>query len=228
MATSIALAREHREFVVPLRRGADGVAGDGPLSMPAGPTIHRFRRQIGEAGPGVAVEVPKEVAPWRLVVRLWVGVTALFLLIVVLGLAGITLGMWAFGYKPVVVTSGSMEPTIHVGDVVVTNHVSPTTKLGVQTIIDFKDPAGPGHHLHRIIEVTPQGYRTKGDANQSADSTIVPRQNVDGTGLVLAPYIGSFAVWVHDGDWPPLVVSGLVLFGAAVVCRRRWMWGTAS
>jgi len=59
---------------------------------------------------------------------------------------------------------------------------------------------------HRVTGVefdgdTVVGYRTKGDANQSADSTIVPVENVYGAGRLVVPYAGLPRVWASDGNW---------------------------
>ena len=47
-------------------------------------------------------------------------------------------------------------------------------------------------------EVT--GFRTKGDANESADSTIVPVGNVYGVARLLVPYAGLPKAWFDNGQ----------------------------
>src|SRR4051794_25211857 len=75
-----------------------------------------------------------------------------------------------FGWRTVSLTSGSMTPALHVGDLVIARPSSgQRVKLG--TVAVFKDPAGDGLITHRIVARNPDGtYVTKGDANQVADS----------------------------------------------------------
>jgi signal peptidase len=117
-----------------------------------------------------------------------------------------------------------MGPAIRVGDVVITKDAPPDEELGTQTVVTFDDPANGEQVLHRIIEVTPDGYRTKGDANASADAEIVDPTQVRGAGLMLAPYVGYAAVWVQEAAWPQLVALLVALAALAAMSRQTWMW----
>jgi signal peptidase len=76
-------------------------------------------------------------------------------------------------YEPVY--TGSMEPAIPVGSVVVIKPANPET-LKVGDIICFKTEAeSPKTVTHRIIGITSQGFITKGDANEDPDQWIVKR-----------------------------------------------------
>ena len=44
--------------------------------------------------------------------------------------------------------------------------------------------------IHRIVEVTEQGYRTKGDHNSQADSWTIAEDQVYGEALVVIPVVG--------------------------------------
>jgi len=70
-----------------------------------------------------------------------------------------------------VVISGSMEPSIHVGDVLFS--VSPEDAT-VGDIVVFKVPNIDIPIVHRIIKTTPDGVLTKGDANQVDDRFLYP------------------------------------------------------
>ncbi len=64
------------------------------------------------------------------------------------------------------VTSDSMEPTLHPGDAYV------VTSLGAVEpgdVVTFRSPDRDGFVTHRVVDVTPSGYVTKGDANPSTD-----------------------------------------------------------
>src|SRR5882672_7007676 len=79
----------------------------------------------------------------------------------------------AGGYKPVVVYSGSMTPTIAVGGLAVDRPIH-AKDVRVGDVITFTDPYEQSRMVtHRVIAIIPTAhglaYRTKGDANPSRD-----------------------------------------------------------
>jgi signal peptidase I len=123
----------------------------------------------------------------------------------------------AAGWSPSVVVTGSMEPSIAPGDVVVTAPIeTPALKIGY--VIRFKDPSHTHPFLlHRIAEIRDDGMLvTKGDANQSKDSTPVPPENVTGVARLRVPMIGLPAVWLRNGQFLQL---GLTLLAVAIAAR---------
>ena len=193
------------------------------------PTVRHLARSSRDPGPGeVVLPATQANRPLAVVARLWLGVLSIFLLIVFLGLVLIILGAWAVGYRPVVVTSGSMSPVVRTGDVVITKRVGLHDDVGNQTVIDFDDPATSERHLHRVIEVTKHGYRTKGDANQTPDSQLVPQRNVHGAGFILAPFVGYVPIWIDGREWTPLAIGSAMLVGLAFMSKRSWMWGSSK
>lgn len=87
------------------------------------------------------------------------------------------------GYSLLHVITGSMEPTISVGDYVIVKHEDPST-LGAGDIIAYytKDPQIYGLPvIHRIHEVKDNGtFVTWGDANPSPDALAVYPEQVLG------------------------------------------------
>lgn len=80
-----------------------------------------------------------------------------------------------FGYSYSYVPTKSMEPTIKAGDSIIFTKVK-YDDLKVGDIIIYKSKEGDTKGLyivHRIIEQTDEGFITKGDNNQSADSEII-------------------------------------------------------
>ena len=91
-------------------------------------------------------------------------------------------------YEPVY--TGSMEPAIPVGSVVVIKPVDPET-LKIGNIICFKiESKSPTTVTHRIIGITAEGFITKGDANEDPDTWTVKKENVIGKVISIIPYVG--------------------------------------
>ncbi|HEY7469880.1 MAG TPA: signal peptidase I [Acidimicrobiia bacterium] len=123
----------------------------------------------------------------------------------------------AIGWKPYVIITGSMEPGIGAGDVVlVSPSFDPSEVVG--RVISFEDPGRPGHVLtHRVMAIDEGGNLiTKGDANPTNDSVPVPPEAVTGLGRVLVRFVGLPVVWLRAGDYLPLLAHLALVVGAVV------------
>ncbi len=80
-----------------------------------------------------------------------------------------------FGIASAVVKTGSMVPTLNPNDYII---LKAENKYNVDDIIMFED--GNSLTTHRIIEITTEGYKTKGDANNTPDMNIVGQDKVVG------------------------------------------------
>ena len=85
------------------------------------------------------------------------------------------------GWRVNAVLSGSMEPALKVGSLVVTRPVEPD-KVEVGDMITF-NPVSVGENMitHRVIGIamnSPIHFATKGDANDKPDPFMVPEQNL--------------------------------------------------
>jgi signal peptidase len=128
--------------------------------------------------------------------------------------------VWAaVGWKPMVVTTGSMQPAINPGDIVLSAPPEPDVRLDAGTVITFEDPARPGELItHRIETVNPDGtYSTRGDANSSADSYQVTPEELTGVGRLLVPSVGLPRVWLDEGR--------MAILGGWVVATILAVWG---
>jgi signal peptidase len=153
-------------------------------------------------------------APW---LRLAVTTIARVILGAVAGFAVWSLALIPFGYRDTVTSSGSMQPNIGIGDVVVARPIDAHTDL-VGRVVTAENPAKPGTLLtHRIVRDNHDGtYTTKGDANPDADSTPMPRAAIKGRAFLLVPWVGLPAQWIDTGQYLPLLASlvGLATLGA--------------
>lgn len=95
-------------------------------------------------------------------------------------------------YKFFVVQSGSMEPSISTGSIVM---VAPKDTYMIGDIITFKNVADAKAPItHRVadirVEQGKQTYLTKGDANNAPDAREVSPSEVLGKVLFHVPYLG--------------------------------------
>ena len=89
-----------------------------------------------------------------------------------------------FGYTYFEVISGSMEPTIKVGDEI---FVKITKNVEENDIISFKED---GQIVtHRLIKIDDGKYTTKGDNNDSEDKPIY-KNDIIGKVIFTIPYLG--------------------------------------
>ena len=96
------------------------------------------------------------------------------------------------------IISGSMEPSVHVYDVVVAVNEKDLSKIKVGDIITFISTWDVNYGLtvtHRVVGVSKNSYgeyqfTTKGDNNQDPDGAVVTQQNFVGKVVARLPYLG--------------------------------------
>lgn len=122
-------------------------------------------------------------------------------------------------YEILVVRSGSMEPTISMGSVVV---VSPSESYKIGDIITFtggfRDSEGNSVPVtHRVVEMRVESgaalYTTKGDANEDADGREKRESQIAGKVLFDIPYVG-YAV---ETARTPYGFLALIIIPAAII-----------
>ena len=100
----------------------------------------------------------------------------------------------ALGMHPFTVLSGSMEPTIHTGDIVVVRSVSPLDAR-VGDVVMFRSPEQPAKLItHRMISMRVRGETvyvvTRGDANTGVERWSVPTTGTIGRAEYRIPKLG--------------------------------------
>ena len=169
--------------------------------------------------------VPRRAAPSNATVLLNLGLTALCAVAVAIVLA-LSIGPRFFAYETFIVRSGSMEPSIGTGALVVVQPVDPR-QIVVGDVITYRRPEDPDTTItHRVVDVRPATsgatapvFRTRGDANSAVDPWEVQLQgvawrvsySVPGAGFLFAftqqplgralflilPGLGLGALWLH-------------------------------
>ncbi|MCA9356796.1 signal peptidase I [Candidatus Nomurabacteria bacterium] len=113
-----------------------------------------------------------------------------------------------------IVQSGSMEPSIMTGAVVL---VVPHENYKVGDVITFGGSAAKVPTTHRIVEIYEEGgqswFVTKGDANEEADTAVTPSKDIIGSVFVDVPYAG----YVLDFSRQPLGFFFLIVLPALLI-----------
>lgn len=131
------------------------------------------------------------------------------------------------GYAPLIVLTGSMEPEIMSGDLIIVKQIDPKD-VKEKDVIAFFDPEGSGMSIltHRVIEIIEEDgklqFRTQGDANDAADRLPVSEDDLVGIYLTGIPGAGDVAMFMQTtAGLIVCVVVPLVLLIAWDLFRRK-------
>ncbi|MBQ9954116.1 MAG: signal peptidase I [Eggerthellaceae bacterium] len=119
-------------------------------------------------------------------------------------LAGNRLPM-PFGYGAAVVLSGSMEPELSTGDLVIVGDGGP---VEVGDVVVYQD--GNLLVVHRVVETEGGVMVTKGDANNVADEPVAVSA-VRGEVLASIPFLGTVVSWLKSPVGTVLVLAAAVM-----------------
>lgn len=105
-----------------------------------------------------------------------------------------------FKYQSIAIASGSMEPELHVGDIVIVNKKIEPSSIKVGEILVYE------HNskiiVHRIVDIEKVEkefyFYTKGDANEAKDNYITFEKNIIGIVEYQIPIIGTPVVWINN------------------------------
>lgn len=120
------------------------------------------------------------------------------------GLVGNKLPM-PFGYGAAVVLSGSMEPELSKGDLII---VKETESFDVNKVVVYQD--GNSLVVHRIIETNDTEVITKGDANNTADKPI-EKTRIKGEVVFSVPCIGTIVEFIKTPIGTILIIALAIL-----------------
>lgn len=114
-----------------------------------------------------------------------------------------------------VVLSGSMEPAIRVGSVLV---LKPQKSYKIDDIVTFgRDTRNNIPTTHRIIDMRIEGnstfFKTKGDANDDADAREITGADINGKVLFSIPYLG----YLIDFAKRPIGFALIIVIPASII-----------
>ncbi|PZF13136.1 S24/S26 family peptidase [Curtobacterium sp. MCLR17_034] len=171
------------------------------IAVHGGPAPHAAVRDAVDWGRVVVATLARGVVATLLGLALWAAAPALI------------------GWQPTTVMTGSMEPRIVPGDVVVSRPVG-SGEIATGKVLLADDPDQADHlRMHRYVEDGPGGTMvTKGDANPQQDSTPIERSAVHGIAFLRIPFIGTPIRWISAGEWGLVAMLALGLTAVLALC----------
>lgn len=132
------------------------------------------------------------------------------------------------GYCPLIILTGSMEPVISSGDLMIAHQIDPK-EVKEGDIIAFFDPDGNGTSVltHRVTKILTEGdtlsFKTKGDANNAEDRLAVKADKVIGIYQTKIAGMGHVAMFMQTpaGLVICVILPLILLVGWDILRRRR-------
>jgi signal peptidase I len=120
--------------------------------------------------------------------------------------------LWHDGYRMYVIHTGSMQPTLNPGDVIIDKPVGAHTVLEPGEIITFRhSDLTTDVVTHRFTGYTETGLiDTKGDANETADPWQIRPPQVTGAEAYVVPRLGYLVVFLRQPSGVASVVTALL------------------
>ena len=152
----------------------------------------------------------------RSIKKAWNVVSSILVALVVI-LALLLVGARLVGLQVFTVLSGSMEPTYHTGSLIYVKKVDPYAIKEGQPITFMLDENTVA--THRVVGIVPDEedasvirFRTKGDANDAEDGSLVHYKNVIGTPVFTIPKLGYVANYIqHPPGLYVAISAGAIL-----------------
>ena len=130
-------------------------------------------------------------------------------------------------YEVLIVRSGSMEPAIRTGGIVIVDHAAGLLQVG--DIASFRELDG-SVITHRVVATDGARYTTRGDANATDDVGMRPRSSVYGVVVLALPFLG-YVIYLLEqpaaflvlllGTGGFLIVDALRTIGGELTRMRR-------
>ena len=144
----------------------------------------------------------------------------------VVGLVLATVALYPIGYRPFTVLSGSMEPAIGTGDVVVDSSIRPFDAR-VGDVVTFQDPQDRSRLItHRLRRIRARGGMvemvTKGDANNTTERWTVAADGRIGRVEYRVPKAGYALAFLGGKNGKLLLIALPALLLGAYELVRIW------
>ncbi|AOT70185.1 signal peptidase I [Geosporobacter ferrireducens] len=163
----------------------------------------------------------------------WIGDSITIVLVFIIGVSVFTMFQAktnpqkvpsVFGFKPLKVLTGSMEPVLKPGDMVVTRETEPE-EIQIGDVLTYRIE-GNTLVTHRVIGIVEENgivkFRTKGDANNTEDQELIEGKQAIGTMAFKIPGGGMIADFAKTGRGFLLFI--LLPIFLLIVSELRVIW----
>ena len=139
----------------------------------------------------------------------------IYAIVIIFAILAISAKFSFFGIRMLVVKSGSMEPAIKTGSLVIDKELS---NYSINDIVTYKNRENPNETTtHRIVDEEIQGniklFTTQGDANGSPDSEKVTQDRILGKVIIDIPILGYIVAFART--WPGVII--LIIIPATII-----------
>ena len=134
--------------------------------------------------------------------------------------------MYLFGYQPIYVKTGSMEPTLMTNGVAITKKVKDIKELKEGDIITYHVYNEDGKKIritHRIEDIKDDGMViTKGDNNSITDPYPLTMDNIDNKVIVILNWTASVVAFLSTTGGKVMIICGIVAILLFAVAFHLW------
>ena len=121
------------------------------------------------------------------------------------------------GIKTYIIVSGSMEPNLNIGDIVI---VRETLDIKVGDVISFRE--NMEIITHRVSDIQKLNgeikYQTKGDNNNNVDTEFVALKNIEGKVINKIPKIGKVLLLLQRKE---IIILAIVAYYIYIIRRSK-------
>ena len=142
-------------------------------------------------------------------------ISLLMTLIIVVG--SIFVILFVVGIVPYVVLSGSMEPTVETGSLCFVNKHTKYEDIKVGDIVAYASSLD-SNVTHRVINITEEGFETKGDRNDISDGITVNKNNYIGKNIFSIPKVGFLVSALQTARGRIIVITLVIVILIASFC----------
>ncbi len=128
-----------------------------------------------------------------------------------------------FGIRTYIIISGSMEPNINIGDIIVVKSTEQKA-LTKGDIISFRENQSIiTHRINEVLKLDGEiKYRTKGDKNNICDSELVKYENIEGKVILILPKVGKLILFLQKRKVIILLFIGFYIY---MLLRKKYKGG---
>ncbi len=128
-----------------------------------------------------------------------------------------------FGIKTYIIISGSMEPNMNIGDIVVVKNTKQKA-LKKGDIISFRENQSIiTHRINEVLKLDGEiKYRTKGDKNNICDSELVKYENIEGKVILRLPKVGKLILFLQKRKAIIFLFIGFYIY---MLLRKKYKGG---